>query len=564
MTHTGGHTNGSPQMTTNRTERVDPVPPVEYGPEHLGRFLGWLSAAAVFFAGVQFSAALATHAARVAITGAATAMVVPFGLAARRALGRGRVETAIALAWIPPIVAVTLATLLVPEVDVLAPFALVVVLFVLPVLPERSLLRVFAGVLAWAVALAIARGFVEPADFLPTWYTRPVEVSVLATLTGLSMFLLRDFHRRLMAVVRKARAAETRYRTLIEQLPAVTFIDELVSPSPYETRPVYISPQAEQMYGYPVGRWLEEPDLWQRILHPDDRDRVLAGASQASERGEPFEIEYRALAADGHVVWVQEASVLIPGTDGHPPVWQGVLFDVTAQREAEEERNRGFELLRHADRQRRRLLAQLVSAQEAERKRMATAIHDDPVQKMTAVGIRLGSLLRTLSDPAHVRIVEQLQETVELSIARLRALMFELRPPALDRGGLVAAVRDLVAEMNGTLPKPTIQDELSSEPHEEIRLVAYRIAVEALTNVQRHARASHVQVLFDERDGGLLLRVRDDGVGIPQDALGGERAGHLGLASIRERAEAAGGWSRIEPAQNGGTVVEAWLPMAAG
>jgi signal transduction histidine kinase len=181
---------------------------------------------------------------------------------------------------------------------------------------------------------------------------------------------------------------------------------------------------------------------------------------------------------------------------------------------------------------------------------------------MTAVGLRLGALLRTLEHPGDLRVVEQLQETVELSISRLRALMFELRPPGLDRGGLVAAVRDLVNEMDGSFPLCRIDDQLVREPVEEIRTTAYRIAVEALLNVQRHARASGVEVLFAQRDGGVLLRVRDDGIGVPPEAVAEPRPGHLGLTSIRERAEAAGGWSRIEAVASGGTVVEAWLPTA--
>jgi signal transduction histidine kinase len=157
--------------------------------------------------------------------------------------------------------------------------------------------------------------------------------------------------------------------------------------------------------------------------------------------------------------------------------------------------------------------------------------------------------------------VHQLQETVELSIARLRALMFELRPPALDRGGLVVAVRDLILEMDDAFPPCRLDDQLPSEPPDETRTVAYRIAAEALANVQRHSYASEVQITFAEREGGLYLRIRDDGVGIPTRTLAEGRPGHLGLTSMRERAEAAGGWSRIDAAPNGGTVVEAWLPL---
>jgi PAS domain S-box-containing protein len=402
-------------------------------------------------------------------------------------------------------------------------------------------------------------GHEAPLPGVPEWFAHVVAVMSLTVCTALAMLLLRNLHRRWIELVDSARAAETQFRTLVEQLPAVTFVDELVDADPPRIRPLYVSPQIETMLGHPSDRWLTDPDLWRSILHPDDRERAIAELRSAYRTGEPFAIEYRVLAVDGRTVWIEEASSQVPADD-HRSLWQGVLFDITARREAEGERNRSIELLRRAAAQRRELLADLVSAQEAERKRLASEIHDDPVQKMTAVGLRLGSLLRTLDDPAQIAIVEQLQGTIEVSIARMRALMFELRPPALDRGGLVAAVRDLVAEMDGAFPRCRIDDELRREPPEEVRTVAYRIAAEALANVQRHARASDVHVLFADREGGVYLRVRDDGVGIPARTLADGRPGHLGLTSIRERAEAAGGWSRIEPARAGGTVVEAWLP----
>jgi signal transduction histidine kinase len=260
-------------------------------------------------------------------------------------------------------------------------------------------------------------------------------------------------------------------------------------------------------------------------------------------------------------VWIEEEAIVVPGVDGAPSIWQGVMFYITARRAAEDERHRSMALLRRADAQRRELLADLVTAQEAERKRLATEIHDDPVQKMTAVGLRLGYLLRTLEDPEQIRVVEQVQATVETSIARLRGMMFELRPPALDRAGLVPAVRDLVSELSDTFPRVRIDDRLSDEPPEETRTVAYRIVAEALANV-RHAEARDVEILFTLRDDGLLVRVGDDGIGIPAETIAEGRPGHLGLTSMRERAEAAGGWTRIETGPSGGTVVEAWLPLS--
>jgi PAS domain S-box-containing protein len=528
--------------------------------QHLDRFLLWVVLAAFAFGSTLVACAPVFSSHEMSLAGLAVVAVSPPAWAGRSALRSGHLGAALALGCLPPIAAATAAAFLIHLSAVVIPVAMIVVLVALPLVRARTLSFVFAAMLAWiVVTTALAADTTPPG--VPHWFAHAFSVAALAVATALALFLIRDFHDRWTELVRSIRAAETQFRTLVEQLPAITFVDEVEDAEPFAITPLYVSPQVESILGYPVERWLSESDLWRSILHPDDRALTIGLADQIYETREPYTTEYRLIAADGRIVWIEEASVIIPGGADGPSIWQGVLFDVTARHEAEEERSRNVELVRRTDAQRRELLADLVSAQEADRKRVATEIHDDPVQKMAAVGIRLGALLRTLTGAEQIRIVSQLQETVELSIARLRALMFELRPPALDRGGLVPAVRDLIAEIDDAFPRCRIDDHLRAEPPDEIRTVAYRIAAEALANVQRHAQASEVQISFAQRDCGLFLRIRDDGVGIPAQTLAEGRPGHLGLTSIRERAEAAGGWSRIEAGPSGGRLVEAWLPL---
>ena len=130
--------------------------------------------------------------------------------------------------------------------------------------------------------------------------------------------------------------AEQRYRTLVEQIPAVTYIDPVDDPD----TSLYTSPQIEQMLGYTPEEW-RSGKLWPERLHPDDRERILA----ADERfeagdGEPFGEEYRLLARDGSVVWVREEAVLVRDKAGEPLYWQGVIFDTTEQKEAEQRRSK--------------------------------------------------------------------------------------------------------------------------------------------------------------------------------------------------------------------------------
>jgi diguanylate cyclase (GGDEF)-like protein/PAS domain S-box-containing protein len=129
----------------------------------------------------------------------------------------------------------------------------------------------------------------------------------------------------------KLREAEERYRTLVEYLPAVTYIDEIDEVS----SAVYMSPQVEGMLGYTPEEWLEDPEFWIKILHPDDKEMVLAEARRTNETGDPFGEEYRVISKSGHVVWVRDEAGLVMDGQGTPLFWQGVLYDITERRRVE-------------------------------------------------------------------------------------------------------------------------------------------------------------------------------------------------------------------------------------
>ena len=220
-----------------------------------------------------------------------------------------------------------------------------------------------------------------------------------------------------------------------------------------------------------------------------------------------------------------------------------------------------YENLRQMDATRRRLLARLVSAQEEERQGIANDIHDDSIQVMSAVGMRLYSLRKRLTDPEHLATLDEFAKTITEATRRLRSLMFELRPPALDREGLGPALRMYLEQnANGEGPSYELEDHLVSEPTPEIRAVVYRIVQEALTNIRKHARATRVQVLLEPMGVGVRVRVTDDGVGLPAGQSDRSAPGHMGFTAMRERAEMAAGWWRIDSTPGEGTVVEFWVP----
>jgi PAS domain S-box-containing protein len=142
---------------------------------------------------------------------------------------------------------------------------------------------------------------------------------------------------------RKFREAEARFRTLVEQVPAVIYIDS----NDEVSSAIYMSPQVEEMLGYTPDEWLDDPELWVKILHPDDRERVLAEDARVDETGGPFSVEYRMLAKDGRAVWVRDEAVLVRDEEGQPMFWQGVFVDITERHRAEEAlRERAEELRR--------------------------------------------------------------------------------------------------------------------------------------------------------------------------------------------------------------------------
>lgn len=132
----------------------------------------------------------------------------------------------------------------------------------------------------------------------------------------------------------KASETETLYRTLVEQIPAMTYV-ELPGADPDQARLVHVSPQVERIFGRSAQELLADPGHLGPMLHPDDRERVMAETARAEEAGEPFDVEYRIVREDGTVVWLHRRATLLRDAGGAPLFWHGVALDVTEQRTAQ-------------------------------------------------------------------------------------------------------------------------------------------------------------------------------------------------------------------------------------
>jgi PAS domain S-box-containing protein len=136
--------------------------------------------------------------------------------------------------------------------------------------------------------------------------------------------LERQVDGRLEAALTRAEQAEAKYRTLVEQLPAITYTEALDS-----ARVISVSPQVETILGYTQEEWLGNPRLWVDLLHPEDRDWVVEACELANRTEQPFRAEFRMVARDGRVVWIRDEAVLVWGSHGQPLCWQGVMLDIT-------------------------------------------------------------------------------------------------------------------------------------------------------------------------------------------------------------------------------------------
>jgi signal transduction histidine kinase len=205
-----------------------------------------------------------------------------------------------------------------------------------------------------------------------------------------------------------------------------------------------------------------------------------------------------------------------------------------------------------------------------ERNRIARELHDSVSQALYGIGLGARTA-RTMLDRSELdaatteKLASPLDYVLSLAdagLAEMRALIFELRPDALANEGLVAALERHAAVVR-TRHKLAVALDLCDEPDVslEVKEALYRIAQEALNNAVKHAGAAQVRIRLAREDGALLLEIGDDGAGFDPSL---DYPGHLGLASMEERAERHGGSLEIESAPGAGTTIRARLPVPSG
>ncbi len=295
-------------------------------------------------------------------------------------------------------------------------------------------------------------------------------------------------------------------------------------------------------------------DAFLAWLDKDDRVAFVEAAARCTRTGAPCNLEFGLHLTSEETRWVHLVLQPLAGVNG--ALLRGTIMDVT-------ERKRALETQRANAAQIRDLLRRLVSVQEAERRRFSANLHDLVGQSLSVLGMGLetirGLLPGTSSRKAETTF-NDMGQLLKETMGAVREVMSDLRPPLLDDYGLYAAIEWHARQLeNRTGLRVAVEGrKLDPRPAAEVEVALFRIAQEALTNVAKHAAASHAKVSISGSDGRVRLLVEDDGRSIEATTAANDAGtAGWGMAVMRERAVAVGGSMRVEcPGQGTRIVVE--------
>jgi PAS domain S-box-containing protein len=333
-----------------------------------------------------------------------------------------------------------------------------------------------------------------------------------------------------------------------------------------DTAPVMIWRSGpDQQRDFFNARWLEFTgrslademgEGWTEGVHREDIDHCLAVYTTAFVGREPFRLDYRLRRADGTLRWVIDTGVPRTAPGGGFLGYIGSALDITERRQAEE-------ALRQSHAEIQDLAGRLITAQEAERARIARDLHDDVSQRLAGLSISLSACKRRpemLDYPALVEVLNAIQRnTVEVA-EDIRLLSHDLHPGVLEHTGLAVAVRSHCREFAQRHLFEVIVDADVDLAVSDMAtaLCLYRIVQEALSNIAKHAEAREVHITLHRVHSEVQLTVGDDGKGFDLSTARRQGSG-LGLRSIDERVRQLGGRLSIETSPSHGTLIEVWL-----
>jgi PAS domain S-box-containing protein len=314
-----------------------------------------------------------------------------------------------------------------------------------------------------------------------------------------------------------------------------------------------ISPEIERISGYPPADFVHSARrTFMSVVDPEDRERVLQEVDDAVAAGVPFSLEYRIMRPDGSFAWVLDRGQLVTEEDGS--TWlDGVLFDITERRRAEEVLRR-YETEQARIEELRNARLRIIEAGDTARRKLERDLHDGAQQRLVALSLLLRMIRSRLPhEDETAELVERATAELAEATAELRELARGLHPAILTDKGLSAAVAGLADRA----PLPVeLEYHLAERLPSVVEAAAYYVVAEALTNVARYADAGYARVSIACRNGHAVIEVRDDGAG------GADPAAGSGLRGLADRIEALEGRLEVVSERGSGTTVRASIPTA--
>ncbi|HEX6157966.1 MAG TPA: PAS domain-containing sensor histidine kinase [Burkholderiales bacterium] len=359
----------------------------------------------------------------------------------------------------------------------------------------------------------------------------------------------------LQRLVDKIDPHEGRYRMLFERSPLPMWVVDTAS-----LRFLAVNDAALRLYEYSRDEFLAMTVHDIRRPEDDSAFRDFLGHAgdvhygvfrHVKKTGEPIDID-----GVGHLVaWRGRPARLVQ------------INDITERLRTQQTLERLNRELEVSHERLRALSRRLFEVQEEERKRLARDLHDDVGQALTALKIQLESIARPGNELTARSRIEEIVDTVQHTLERVRQLSLSLRPPQLDDLGLAAALRshlDRQARVAGLHAHFEAED-APQELAPDAETACFRVAQEAINNVLRHARARNLWVRLFTAGGRLAISVRDDGRGFDLDSVRARASNgaSLGLVGMEERMALAGGSFELRSAPGQGTVLLATFPVAS-
>jgi PAS domain S-box-containing protein len=374
--------------------------------------------------------------------------------------------------------------------------------------------------------------------------------------------------------------SEARYRTAFEELPALVYTEVHAIGGSW----LYESRQVEDIMGY-TPEESGQPGFWKQILHPDDRERVLAEDRRVELTGDPWRMEYRSIAKDGRVVWLRDHAALVRGEPGEPSYWHGFVIDITEQKLAEQATREALERERQALERERRATRRLRALDEAKNVFLNAVSHELRTPLAAVVGIAL-TLKRAGSSLAEEDAAD-LVDRLAANAGKLDRLLNDLLDlDRLNRGIVTPQLRrtelaPLLDRIAGEWQQTGRRLELALEPvaAQVDPSMLERIVENLLVNADRHTTPdTPVWVRLAREDQGVLIMVEDAGAGVPPELRaslfepfrrGPQAPAHapgvgIGLTLVARFAELHGGRAWVEDRAGGGSSFRVLLPDPPG